>query len=220
VSKARLAHADPHRKHLLRRRLLIRWLDGIDGCAVVPFCGDLAIALGGRPEARYDYRYDFPGLYGDRTIYACDLDEEMVELAQKRLTDGVARVADANHWAFPDIDLGPVAVIDCDAWDQPWGSFRAAWENVEKAERVAIFWTTAGPMGVMVDGTLVHPDGSHRTITALAERQKLFYQYNQRVIWPWLTSYVEADSFRILDRAYYRRGMVDYGGCVVERERK
>jgi hypothetical protein len=218
MSKAttRLQHASPERKFLLRRRLM-RWLDGIEGCAVVPFCGDLSIALGGRPEAKRDFAYRFPGLYRDRVIYGCDLDEELVELAQERVTDGIVRCADANYWAFGDLDVGPVAVIDADAWDQPWGAVRSAWEATEKAERVAICWTSASPMGVMVDGTLVHPDGSHHTITSLSERQKLFYQHAQRVTWPWLTGYVASSGYRIVDRGYYRRGMVDYGGCVVKR---
>lgn len=220
-SLTRLQHASPERKYLLRKRLM-RWLDGVDGCAVLPFAGDLSVALGGRPEAQRDFRYPFPGLYGDRAIYAVDLDEEMVEIASERLGDegGVVRCADANEWAFSDIDVGPVAVYDCDAWDQPWGAFRAAWESTETASRAAIFTTSAGPMGCMVDGTLVHPDGSHRTLTTLAERQRHFYMYRQVVVEPWLTEYLAQDSFRVCaQRAYYRRGMVDYNGWIVERSK-
>jgi hypothetical protein len=213
----RLQHASPERKYLMRRRLM-RWLRGIDGAAYVPFCGHLDIALGWLPGAKRDEAYNFPGIYGDRVVFACDLDEDRVRVAQERLSDGLVRCGDANEWLFGDVDTGPLAVIDCDAWDQPWGAFRAAWEHCEKAPRVAVFWTTAGPMGSMVDGVLVRPDGSKHTITSLPERRRLFFQYAQRVIWPWLVPYVAADGFRVVDRVFYRRGMVDYGGVVLERE--
>jgi hypothetical protein len=220
MSKAitRLQHADPHRKYLLRKRLM-RWLDGIEGCAVVPFAGDLAIALGGRPEAKRDFRYPFPGLYADRRVYACDLDEAMVKVAEKRLTNGVVRCADANIWPFRDIDVGPVAVIDCDSFDQPFGAFRAAWAATEKAERVMAAFTSASPMGISVDGTVVSPaDGSTRKVKDLPERRRLYYQHLERVVWPFLVPYLAADDYQVLDKAYYVRGMMIHFGVVAERE--
>jgi hypothetical protein len=189
---------------------MLRWAP--EGSVYAPFCGELDIALGGEPEV-----YSMPGLYGGRSIYAADLDEERVRIAQGKLTTGMARVANCDEWPFADTNTGPIAIADFDAWAWPYSSFRAFWAHAEKADRVVMFFTDGQRMRVMGDGILHHPDGSERKIATIPQRQEIFYHYLSRYIWPWFDQYVE--PWRVIERIRYLRGVVAYWGVAVERRR-
>jgi hypothetical protein len=194
----------------------LRW--AVDGPAYVPFIGDGDIAMGGNrsQEVLKHELYRFPGLYANRFIYGADLDKARVEAAQLRVTCGLVRVADCNQWPFYDLDTEPFAVADFDAWDEPYPSFRSFWKYATKADRMVLFFTDAHRMGIMVDGTFIHPDGSKHTIANLTERRQAFNFYLAQHVWPWFDEFVK--PYRVLDRFRYLRGMLTYWGAAVERK--
>jgi hypothetical protein len=106
----------------------MRW--AIDGPIYAPFCGDGDLLAGGsKPGALAHEKYGLPSPYPGRFAYAADIDP--------------VRVADCDVWPFADVNTGPIAVADFDAWAEPWPSFRSFWQNAEKAGRVVLVWTDA-----------------------------------------------------------------------------
>lgn len=217
----RYQHLSPERKFLLRKHLLRH---AIPGPAYCPFIGDgdLIAGLdlrdsppeaGGKPGSRAFY----PGVYKDRFIYGADLDANRVEVAKKRIPNGDIRVADCDAWPFKDAVTEPFAVADFDAWAEPWPSFRSFWTQAKKADRLVMFWTDAHRMGIMVDGTFIHPDGSKTQIDTLTERRAAFNFYLSKHVVPWLTDYVK--PYRIIDYHRYLRGFLSYYGVAVQLDR-
>ena len=210
----RMQHIDPHRKYLLRRHLL-RWAK--EGPAYVPFIGDGDICVGGsKPGALPHERYPMPGLYNDRFIYGADLDPQRVVIARSRIPHGRIRVANCDVYPFADLQTGPIAVADFDAWNEPWPAFRSWFEHAEKAEQVVIFFTDAHRLGIMADGTHIRPDGSKVTIQSLTERQAVYYFYLSKHVWPWFEDYIR--PYRVVDKSRYVRGMITYWGAAIRLE--
>jgi hypothetical protein len=206
-------HLDPHRKYLLRKRLL-RWASA--GPVYMPFCGDGDIAVGGSKDGALKHEmYEFPGVYADRFVFGADLDAERVAVCRKRIPNGDIRVANCDFWPFIDIDTGPIAVADFDAWAEPWPCFRSFWKSADKADRVVMFFTDAHRMGIMVDGTFVHPDGTKTEITNLTDRRAAFHFYLSKFVWPWFEEYIE--PYRVVDKMRYLRGMLTYWGAAIQR---
>jgi hypothetical protein len=215
----RYQHLDPYRKVLLRKKLL-KW--AIDGPAYVPFIGDGDLAAGmdlrdappesGAPKSLAVY----PGLYLNRYVYGADLDANRVALAQSRIPNGMIRCADCDTWPFDDVQTAPFAVADFDAWAEPWPSFRNFWNQADKADRVVLFFTDAHRMGIMVDGTHIHPDGSNTKIDNLTERRQGFNFYLSKHVWPWFEDYIR--PYRMIYKMRYLRGMLTYWGCVLEKK--
>lgn len=200
---------------------MLRWAK--PGPIYAPFIGDgdLVAGLdlsdsppesGGKPQNRAKY----PGLYLDRFVYGADLDKERVKVAQSRIPNSDIRVADCDLWPFSNVDTGPIAVADFDAWSQPWPSFLSFWQEAEKADRLVMFWTTAAKMGIMVDGTHVHPDGSITKITSLTQRRQEFNFHWSKFVYPWLQDYVR--PYRVLDKMIYLRGFISYFGIAIEKD--
>lgn len=183
------------RKVLLRRRLL-RW--AAEGAAYVPFIGDGDIAS---------------ELYLDRQVYGADLDPDRVEAASSRL-DGQIVVADCDQWPFYGVD-DRIAVADFDAYAYPYHSFRAFWENAQKAERVAMFFTDGERQTLMrMRGRgYIAPDGDTTLIRDEGRRRRIFNFYLSRHVWPWFES--EIAPWRVITYFRYLRGWMAYWGCVV-----
>lgn len=206
-------HLDPYRKYLMRKRLL-RW--AIDGPAYVPFIGDGDICVGGSKDGALKHeRYELPGVYTDRFVYGADLDDQRVATARDRIANGDIRVADCDIWPFKDTKTAPFAVADFDAWAEPYPSFRSFWKAADKADRVVLFFTDAHRMGIMVDGTFIHADGTKHVISNLTERRAAFNFYLNKHIWPWFEDYVA--PYKVLEYYRYLRGMLTYWGVAVEK---
>jgi hypothetical protein len=202
----RQQHVEPHRKYLLRRHL-IRWAP--EGAVYAPFCGDADIAIGHSED------YRFPGLYEDRFICACDLEEARTKVASSRIPDGIVKTGDCEEWMFSEVER-KFAIADFDAWSNPYNSFRAFWENAEKTDRIVMYFTDALKMRINGDGWLVHPDGSKRMIDEMAERRRASNFYLSKHVWPWFDSYVK--PYRVIDRHRFIRGMLVYWGVALQRE--
>lgn len=210
-------HLSPERKYLLRKRLL-RWVRDADGPAYVPFIGDGDVAAGGtKPGALAHETYGFPGLYNDRFVYGADLDADRVAIARDRIPNGLIVVSDCDLWPFGETQPqpAPFAVADFDAWAEPWPSFRSFWKYAPKADRMVLLFTDAHRMGIMVDGTFIHPDGSKNTISSLTERRQAFNMYLNKHVWPWFIDYIR--PYRVLEKSRYLRGMLTYWGAAIER---
>ena len=181
----------------------------------MPFCGDGDVIAGGSKVGALKHEmYPHPGAYLDRFVYGADIDEQRVITARARVPNGLIRVADCDSWPFPDVQTGKFAVADFDAWAEPWPSFRSFWKCAEKADRIVMFFTDAHRMGIMVDGTFIHPDGSNTQIQSLTERRRAFHMYLGEYVWPWMEDYIK--PYRVLHRFRYLRGMLTYHGLAIE----
>ena len=192
----RSQHIGYHRKYLLRKRLL-RWAS--DGAAYVPFIGDGDLAA---------------DLYDQRLILGVDEDPERVDVAQQRLT-GDIRVGDADGWLFTEHRKPPVAIADFDAWANPYRSMIAFWEHAPKADRLLLFFTDGMKIPLMADGLFIHPDGTREKLLTTVERQRAFYFYFSRTVWPWFEDTIR--PYTVLDRIRYLQGQLLYFGAAIER---
>lgn len=156
----------------------------------------------------------YPGLYLNRYVYGADLDENRVAVAQERIVNGLIRRANCDDWPFEDVETDRFAVADFDAWNEPWPCFRSFWQNANKADRLVLFFTDAHRMGIMVDGTFIHPDGSNTKIENLTERRQAFNFYLSKHVWPWFEDYIR--PYEMLQKMRYTRGMLTYWGCVLD----
>lgn len=207
-------HLDPHRKYLLRKRML-RW--AVDGPVYLPFCGDGDIAVGGQEDATRHEAYPCPGVYQDRYVYGADLDEQRVATCRSRIENGLIRLADCDSWPFADVsDIEPFAVADFDAWAEPYPCFRAFWKQAPKADRLVMFFTDAHRMGIMADGTHIRPDGSKKDMEDLNERRAVYHFYLSKHVWPWFDGFIA--PYRVVDRMRYNRGMLTYWSVALEKQ--
>lgn len=187
-------HVLQFRKYLLRKRLL-RW--SAEGAAYVPFIGDGDLAR---------------LLYLGRPIYGADLDPDRVANAAQ-LPGALVREADCDLWPFPDVEA-TYAVADFDAYVHPYRSFRAWWEQADKARVVVCFFTDGHKQGVARSGVLTDFLGNKRTQIDKPERRAIFNHYLSKHVWPAFDEYVA--PWRRLDRMAYLRGQVSYWGIALE----
>lgn len=195
-------HVQEHRKYLLRKRLL-RW--AAPGAAYVPFCGDGDLAL---------------ELYGDRQVYAADLDPKRVRNATARLPLSAQVVeADVEEWPFPGLN-DPIAVADFDAYANPYTAFRAFWAEAPLGDRLVLFFTdglpqaairTTVPRWTKLTGQVEMIDNADIT-----RKRQVFHHYFAKCVWPLFVDYI-GDGWRVVDRMRYRRASMLYWGAAIER---
>lgn len=190
-------HVDMHRKVMLRRELLPL---AADGAVYVPFCGDGDIAT---------------EVYGNRVVYAADIDKARVAVCRKRVK-GTVKTADCDRWPFSDV-ADPFSVGDFDAYSYPYDSFRAFWQHATKALPVAVFFTDGQPQNILRKrtGQLYHPkDKSELRFETTNERREAYNFYWDRVLLPWLSEYVA--PLLVTKTLKYKRGaQMIYWGAVI-----
>ena len=186
-------HVQMFRKVRLRQRLLS---DKPSGLAYVPFIGDADIAL----ECFQGYK-----------VYGADLDPKRVETAQQRLDGGIIRVADCDKWPFRDLDfseesLSPFTVGDFDAYNYPYDSFRAWFENAPLGDRLAVFFTDA-QLTIYGHARRGHGTSAGPSVTTfgtLTEARAYLNFYPNRTLLPWLEEYAATKGYRVTKHNFYR----------------
>ena len=195
-------HVQMFRKVRLRQRLLS---DKPSGLAYVPFIGDADIAL----ECFQGYK-----------VYGADLDPKRVETAQQRLDGGIIRVADCDKWPFRDLDFSeeslPFTVGDFDAYNYPYDSFRAWFENAPLGDRLAVFFTDAQLNYLGQRKNARTPAGPSVKFT-LTEARAYMNFYPRRTLLPWLEEYAATKGYRVTKHNFYKRSTMVYWGAVLER---
>ena len=186
-------HVDMYRKVLLRRRLLRH---AVEGAVYVPFIGDGDLAV---------------ALYQDRPIYGADIDEDRCNVAWERLPGADIRVADRNHWPFPDV-RDPFAVADFDPYSDPYRSFEAFWGQAEKVSPLVLFFTDGHRLEMTRRGSYIRPDGTHVQGLSLAESRRVFNSYFVREALPWVQDHIS--PWKVVSKAHYLRGQMLYWGVV------
>ena len=195
-SREQKQHEEMYRKLLMRRRLLVR---APEGAAYVPFIGDGDIAA---------------ELYTDRQVYGADLDPARCETAQERMPSACIKVADCDHWPFPDVDQ-LFAVADFDSYADPYGAFRAFWANALKTPAVVLYFTDGHRLEMTRRGNYIRPDGRHVRGLSLNESRRVFNSYFVTEALPYLVRHIA--PWRVTAKAYYLRGQMLYWGAVVSR---
>lgn len=196
-------HVDYHRKVALRRRLLTL---APGGPAYVPFCGDGDLAV---------------DCYADRGLWLADLDPERVATAILRpeLAHIETAVAgDCNTWPFDTWPTQPFAVLDFDAYSEPYTAFRDWWARTPtKGDRMVVLFTDGHRQGLVRSGSWLRPDGTKVRLATANEKRRAFNFYFPQTVKPWWQGVIEAEGYRQLLTRFYLRNMMIYWGSVIER---
>ena len=193
-------HVELHRKIGLRKRLL-QSLGGKPGAAYVPFLGDGDIAA---------------ACYQGWNIFGADIDPARIEIARERLNGATLKVADCDSWPFPEATQSVFRLADFDSYAYPYHSFRAFWAATHKAPRMLLVFTDGNKQTIMRQHRLYLPDGTTTAQQSLTtnEARAAFNFYFGRHVLPWFTEAII--PYRVMDRAFYQRGMMLYWGAVIE----
>ena len=159
--------------------------------------------------------------YSDRSLWLADLDPQRVATAISRPELEVAQsiAGDCNTWPFPTWPEEPFAVLDFDAYSEPYPAFRDLWENAPVlADRMTILFTDGHRQGLIRTGSWHKPDGGKVKLSSPNEKRKAFNFYFPQTIKPWWAEVTAARGYRQLLTRFYLRNMMIYWGSVIERE--
>jgi hypothetical protein len=193
-------HVELFKKMAMRKRLL-RAVG--QGDAYVPFIGDGDIAF---------------DLYSDRKIYGADLNESRIEIAKARLPNSDIRKFDCDGWPFPEIEVGPCAVADLDAYSYPYHAYRAFMNNAKIADRCLILGTDGQRQAVSRLGKYIDPaTGIGHVDLPLTKRRPLYNMWWKKAVQPYLIEDLNQRGFKIVQTQFYIRLHMLYWGIVIER---
>lgn len=206
-------HVDLFRKIGIRRELLE--LVGPEA-AYVPFLGEADIAV---------------DLYADRRIVGIELDPDVARLAGDRLVavatqpDGwrpLIVTGNAETWHHDALSASPFAVLDVDAFSNPYRALEVAWRNMTPednlAPRVAIFGTDGMRLAIRRSKSrMLAPLPAGEPLLKTDDINERRRQWNGwwAIVLEYLTELV-APATIIETRKYVRDHML-YWGIVVDR---
>ena len=187
------------RKLKLRRLLL----SDKSGLVYVPFIGDGDIAL---------------ELFQGLSVYGAYLDPNRVATARGRLQNAIIKVADCDRWPFAGEDFpGPFVIGDFDAYNYPYHSFRAWFENAPLADKLTVFFTDAQCNHIGQRKNYIKPNGQSSGQITLSETRKVLNFYPRRILEPWLREYALTKGYQVAKVQFYRRATMFYWGAVLTR---
>lgn len=204
-------HVDLFRKIGLRRELLA--LVGAGG-AYVPFLGEADIAA---------------ELYRGRYVLGVELDPDVARTAGARLAEldppGFVIVGDAEAWHVGADAGAPYAVLDVDAFSNPYRSLEAAWrELVDRpnrtpglADRVAVFGTDGMRLAIRQSKSRYYSSPTTRKLSSgtISDKRRQWNNWWGGFVLPWLEQLFA--GWTIVETRKYQRTHMVYWGVVLER---
>lgn len=104
------------------------------GIAYVPYIGDGDLAV---------------ELYSSYKVYGADLDPMRVKTASSRLSGSNIKVYDCDLWPFHGVS-DEFTLADFDAYNMPYNSFKAWWNNTTKADQLTLFFTDGVRQAIII----------------------------------------------------------------------
>lgn len=189
-------HMQFFRNVALRKKLMPRKGGGI---AYVPYIGDGDLAV---------------ELYSSYKVYGADLDPMRVKTASSRLSGSNIKVYDCDLWPFHGVS-DEFTLADFDAYNMPYNSFKAWWNNTTKADQLTLFFTDGVRQAIIRSGTFKKPDGEVLHNLDIKERRKAHNLYFKRYIYPWFVEYIK--PYKVIKKSLYLRGSMIYWGAVIKK---
>lgn len=179
-----------------------RFLEGLpNGAVYVPFCGDGDITS---------------ELYRARACFCADIDPERVAAAKEKLR-GMTKVqvvaADCNAWPFHGCS-DRFALVDCDAWVNPYPAIAAFWNSAKKSETIAIVATDAQRENIKRSKHAVKLPECSRIAGNWREQCNFWWL---RYVKPWLAGLVAGDGYAIQQESKFgdRYGTMLYWAVIL-----